>query len=146
MAPCDSGATHIAFGEHDGLGLHNVVISWLNPTPHAITVYASDPALPRRPQHSLPGGSLRLTRTGLAPVGSRQLRLAHRVRTPHWQAEARSFRGQARRRYRASMAQKLDIPGLYADALYALPETIDGVPPLPVPDGCPVTLDELLAE
>ena len=82
MAPCDSGATHIAFGEHDGLGLHNVVISWLNPTPHAITVYASDPALPRRPQHSLPGGSLCLTRTGLAPVGSRQLRLAHRVRTP----------------------------------------------------------------
>jgi hypothetical protein len=34
------------------------------------------------PQHSLPGGSLSLTRTGLAPVGSRQLRLAHRVVTP----------------------------------------------------------------
>jgi hypothetical protein len=44
------------------------------------------------------------------------------------------------------MAQKLDVPGLYADALYALPETIDGVPPLPVPTECPVTLDELLAE
>jgi hypothetical protein len=81
MTPRNSGATHVAFGTHDGLGLHNVVISWLNPTPHAITVYASDPALPRRPQHSLPGGSLRLTRTGLAPVGSRQLRLAHRVMT-----------------------------------------------------------------
>jgi Resolvase, N terminal domain len=73
MAPRDSGTTHVAFGAHDGLGLHDVVISWLNPTPHAITVYAADPALPRRPQHSLPGGSLRLTRTGLAPVGSRQL-------------------------------------------------------------------------
>jgi hypothetical protein len=82
MAPRDGGATHVAFGAHDGLGLHNVVISWLNPIPHAITAYASDPALPRRPQHSLPGGSLRLTRTGLAPVGSRQLRLAHRVVTP----------------------------------------------------------------
>jgi hypothetical protein len=82
MAPCDSGTTHVAFGTHDGLGLHNVVISWLNPIPHAITVYASDPALPRRPQHSLPGGSLRLTRTGLAPVGSRQLRLAHRGADP----------------------------------------------------------------
>src|SRR6202453_3365405 len=82
MAPRDSGTTHFAFGAHDGLGLHNVVISWLNPIPHAITVYASDPALPRRPQHSLPGGSLRLTRTGLSPVGSRQLRLAHRVVTP----------------------------------------------------------------
>jgi hypothetical protein len=44
------------------------------------------------------------------------------------------------------MAQKLDTTGLYADALYALPETIDGVPPLPVPIECPVTLDELLAE
>ena len=65
---------------------------------------------------------------------------------PHWQAEARGFRAQARRKYRPSMAQKLDIPGLYADALYALPETIDGVPPLPVPTECPVTLDELLAE
>ena len=42
------------------------------------------------------------------------------------------------------MRQKIDIPGLYADALYALPETIDGVPPLPVPAECPVTLDELL--
>jgi hypothetical protein len=74
--------THAAFGSHDGLGLHNVVISWLNPTPHAITVYASDPASPRRPQHSLPGGSLRLPGRGLAPVRSRQLRLAHHVVTP----------------------------------------------------------------
>jgi hypothetical protein len=82
MAPRDSGTTHVAFGTHDGLGLHNVVISWLNPIPHAITVYASNPALPRRSRHSLPGGSLTLTRTGLAPVGSRQLRLAHRVVTP----------------------------------------------------------------
>ena len=47
MAPRDSGTTHVAFGAHDGLGLHNVVISWLNPIPHAITVYASDPALPQ---------------------------------------------------------------------------------------------------
>ena len=26
-----------------------------------------------------------------------------------------------------------------------MPEMIDGVPPLPVPQACPVTLDELLA-
>jgi len=32
------------------------------------------------------------------------------------------------------MAQQIDLPGLYVDALYAMPETIDGVPPLPVPD------------
>jgi Domain of unknown function DUF29 len=65
---------------------------------------------------------------------------------PHWQGEARTFRVQARRKYRASMAQKLDVPGLYADALQALPDTIGGTPPLPLPDVCPWTLDELLSE
>jgi hypothetical protein len=65
---------------------------------------------------------------------------------PGWHAEARLFRRQARRRFAPSMRQKIDIPGLYADALYALPETIDGVPPLPVPTECPVTLEELLGE
>lgn len=64
---------------------------------------------------------------------------------PHWHAEARGFRAQARRKYRPSMAQKIDVPGLYADALYAMPETIDGQAPLPVATVCPVTLDELLA-
>jgi hypothetical protein len=33
MTPRDSGTTHVAFGAHDGLGPHNVVISWLNPIP-----------------------------------------------------------------------------------------------------------------
>jgi hypothetical protein len=65
---------------------------------------------------------------------------------PHRQAEARGFRRQARRRCRPSMAQKIDVPGLYADALYAMPETIDGQSPLPVRPACPVTLDELLGD
>src|SRR5689334_4225939 len=43
---------------------------------------AVDLAVPRHPQHSLPGGPLGPTRMGRAPVGSRQRRLAHRVRTP----------------------------------------------------------------
>ncbi len=64
---------------------------------------------------------------------------------PHWRAEARGFRAQARRKYRPSMRQKIDLAGLYADALVALPESMDGQPPLPVPDACPVTLDELLS-
>jgi hypothetical protein len=34
----------------------------------------------------------------------------------------------------------------YADALAAIPDTIDGQAPLPVPDVCPVTLDELLSD
>jgi len=65
---------------------------------------------------------------------------------PGWQAEARLFRSQARRRFAPSMRQRLDVPGLYADALRAMPDTIDGQPPLPVLAVCPVTLDELLSD
>jgi hypothetical protein len=64
----------------------------------------------------------------------------------HWQAEARGFHAQARRKYRASMARKIDLLGIYADALQAMPDTIDGTPPLPVPDVCPWTLEGLLTE
>ena len=34
------------------------LLSWLNPPPHPITVYASHPPLPTTAQHSLPGGAL----------------------------------------------------------------------------------------
>jgi hypothetical protein len=44
------------------------------------------------------------------------------------------------------MAQDLDIARLYRRALTELPETIDGQPPLPVPQHCPVTLDEMLSD
>ena len=64
---------------------------------------------------------------------------------PNWRADAIDFRRQARDAYVSSMRQKIDVAELYADALAAMPETIDGVPPLPVPAECPVTLDELLA-
>jgi hypothetical protein len=63
---------------------------------------------------------------------------------PSWRADAIDFRRQARRRFAPSMQRRVDVPGLYADALAALPETIDGQ--LPVPVVCPVTLDELLGE
>jgi Domain of unknown function DUF29 len=65
---------------------------------------------------------------------------------PHWRAEARRFRGDAADRFAPSMRQRIDMAKLYRRALRAMPETIDGQPPLPVPDTCPVTLDELLAE
>ncbi len=35
-----------------------LLLSWLNPTPHPITVYASHPPSPTTAQHSLPGGAL----------------------------------------------------------------------------------------
>ena len=65
---------------------------------------------------------------------------------PSWRADAIDFRQQARRRFVPSMRSKIDLPRLYRQALRTLPETIDGVPPLPVPTVCPVTLDELLSE
>jgi hypothetical protein len=65
---------------------------------------------------------------------------------PSWRADAVDFRQQARRRFVPSMRQRIDVAGLYADAVRALPETIDEVAPLPVPAVCPVTLEELLAE
>jgi hypothetical protein len=65
---------------------------------------------------------------------------------PGWRAEAVRFRGDAARRFAPSMRQRIDIAKLYRSALRALPETIDGQSPLPVPAECPVTLDELLGE
>jgi uncharacterized protein DUF29 len=64
---------------------------------------------------------------------------------PDWEAEARGFRDDAAHRFTASMRQRIDVADLYARALRRMPETIDGLPPLPVPAECPVTLDELLA-
>ena len=65
---------------------------------------------------------------------------------PHWQAEARLFRGDAAARYAPSMRRKIDLARIYRRALRGLPDTLDGQPPLPVPPACPVTLEELLAE
>ena len=63
-----------------------------------------------------------------------------------WRGDARGFRAQARRRYRPSMRQKIDMAGIYADALAARPETMDGSPPQPVPAVCRMGLEEWLAE
>ena len=65
---------------------------------------------------------------------------------PHWQAEARVFRALARRRFVRSMRQRMDLGSIYSDAVRGLPDTIDRAAPLPVPDICLVTLDELLGE
>jgi hypothetical protein len=45
----------------------------------------------------------------------------------------------------ASVRQKIDHAGLYADALRGLPDKMDDQAPLPVPHVCPMTQDELLA-
>jgi hypothetical protein len=81
--------------------------------------------------------------------------LAHMLKTeawpqsiavPGWRAEAKRFRLDAAEAFAPSMRQHLDVAKLYARARYILPETIDGQPPLPLPETCPMTLDELLDE
>ncbi|WP_428487003.1 DUF29 family protein [Rhodopila sp.] len=64
---------------------------------------------------------------------------------PHWRSEARVARVNAADAYTPSMRRRIDVTELYAKALRVMPDTIDGQPPLPVPDVCPVTLDEMLA-
>ena len=64
----------------------------------------------------------------------------------HWRSEARVARIDAADAYAPSMRQRIDVAKLYAQALHAMPETIDGQPPLPLPEQCPVTLDELLTQ
>jgi hypothetical protein len=64
----------------------------------------------------------------------------------HWRAEARIHRRDARRRFSPGMRQHLDIVVLYADAMAGLPDDMDGLLPLPLPEICPVTLDKLLSD
>jgi hypothetical protein len=75
-------------------------------------------------------------------IGAWPLSLA----VPHWEAEARVFLDDARRRFVPSMRQRIDLADLYRQALRGLPAVLDGQPPLPISEVCPVTLDELLAE
>jgi hypothetical protein len=66
----------------------------------------------------------------------------------HWRAEARGHRDDAREAYAPSMKDRpeLDMSKLYRRALRRMPDLIDDLPPLPVPDVCPVTLDEMLSD
>jgi len=65
---------------------------------------------------------------------------------PQWRADARGFRRQAAMEFTPSMRQRIDVAGIYNDALAALPETMDGQPPGPVPATCTATIEDLLAE
>src|SRR5258705_13018171 len=62
------------------LCLHNMPISGVNSTPRPTAVYASDPALPRRPQDSLPSFLLGFGRTRLLLAIS--LQLSYRTPNP----------------------------------------------------------------
>ena len=65
---------------------------------------------------------------------------------PVWRADAIGYRIQAADRFVPSMRQRLDLDRLYRQALRAIPAMMNGLPPLPLPRQCAVTLDELLSE
>ena len=76
-------------------------LSWLNPTPHAIAVYASQPLSPVATQHSLPSGRYSL----LGPDLHRLIAPALPGAFPHSitsSAMARSARDHGRVRHRAA--------------------------------------------
>src|SRR5262250_114222 len=52
-------------------------LSWCNPTPHAIAVYASRPLSPMAAQHSLPSGRYSLLGPDFHRLDRTSLRLAH---------------------------------------------------------------------
>src|SRR5213083_788019 len=52
-------------------------LSWLNPTPHTIAVYASQPLSPAATQHSLPSGRYPLLGPDFHRLDRTSLRLAH---------------------------------------------------------------------
>ena len=65
---------------------------------------------------------------------------------PHWRSEARRFRIFAADRFSPSMRQRIDVPRLYRRALRIMPDSMDGQPPAPLWDTCPLTLDQLLGD
>lgn len=70
---------------------------------------------------------------------------------PHWRAEARVFRSDARFRFTPSMRHKIDVADLFREALRGLPDTMDGYPPYKeglalAAASQPATLDEALMD
>jgi len=65
---------------------------------------------------------------------------------PTWAADSSNFRSQAMNRLVPSMQQRIDLARLYRQAKRAMPRVMYDRPPLPVPEICPFSLDELLAE
>ncbi|CAH2605902.1 DUF29 domain-containing protein (plasmid) [Rhodovastum atsumiense] len=95
-------------------------------------------------------------RNELHAVGSLLVQLmAHRLKLQAWpgsqavrgwRKKVLIFQKQLRRRFAASMRQRLVLADLYAEALLHLPDEVDGQPAPTLPDACPWTLDDLLQQ
>src|SRR6516225_4639460 len=72
-------------------------LSGLNPTPHAIAVYASSPLSPVATQHSLPSGRYSLLGPDFHRLDRTSLRLAHSLDHPVGAGEQRGWHVDAQR-------------------------------------------------
>ena len=92
--------------------------------------------------------SLRACRSLLVQAVAHDLKAAAWPDSQHvarWRHDAENFRLDAREVFAPSMRQRLDMEAIYRRALRELPPEIDRRPPLPLPERCPATLEELLA-
>jgi Domain of unknown function DUF29 len=64
----------------------------------------------------------------------------------HWRAEAEDRLAEAADEFRESMRKDVDLEKLYRRARLSALRHMDDPPSVPLPDLCPWTLDELLAE
>src|SRR5438876_5159980 len=87
-------------------------LSWLNPTPHTIAVYASSPLSPAATQHSLPSGRYPLLGPDFHRLDRTSLRLAHSFDHLVGAQQDRGGNLQAERLCRLEIDEKLDLDRL----------------------------------
>src|SRR5215467_9519861 len=87
-------------------------LSWLNPTPHAIAVYASQPLSPAATQHSLPSGRYSLLGPDLHRLDRTSLRLAHSFDHLVGKRQQRRRNGEPERLSCSHVQHELELCGL----------------------------------
>src|SRR5215467_4431330 len=87
-------------------------LSWLNPTPHAIAVYASRPLSPVATQHSLPSGRYPLLGPDFHRLDRTSLRLAHSLDHLLGAGKQRRRHSDAERPGSLEIDDQLDLGGL----------------------------------
>src|SRR6516164_5647382 len=84
-------------------------LSGLNPTPHAIAVYASSPLSPVATQHSLPSGRYSLLGPDFHRLDRTSLRLAHSFDHLVGAGDDRGRRGEADHPCSSQVDNKLEL-------------------------------------